>query len=59
MRVMLIHGTNAQNEAGIRPSAALIAAVGDMIAELSAAGVFRDGAGLRASSLGVRGASHR
>lgn len=54
MRFMLMHKTNPSNEAGIRPSRELIAAVGEMIGEMSRAGVFRDGAGLRASSLGVR-----
>jgi len=54
MRYMLMHKTNASNEAGIRPSAELIAGVGAAIGEMTRAGVFRDGAGLRASSLGVR-----
>lgn len=54
MRLMMMHKTNAANEAGVRPSPELIAAVGRMMAELSQAGVVRDGAGLRASSLGVR-----
>lgn len=54
MRFMLMHKTNASNEAGIRPSPELIAAVGAHIAEMSRLGIFRDGAGLRASSLGVR-----
>ncbi len=54
MRYMLMHKTNASNEAGIRPSPELIAGVGAMIGEMSAAKVFRDGAGLRATSLGVR-----
>jgi hypothetical protein len=51
---MLMHKTNASNEAGIRPSQELIAGVGKIIGEMTRAGVFRDGAGLRASSLGVR-----
>jgi len=54
MRVMLMHRTNAANEAGIRPSPGLIAAVGRMIGELSSAGIFRAGEGLRASALGAR-----
>jgi hypothetical protein len=54
MRYMLIHKTNASNEAGIRPSQELIAEVRAMIGEMSRAGAFRDGAGLRASSLGMR-----
>jgi hypothetical protein len=51
---MLMHKTNASNEVGVRPSPELIAAVGEAIGEMSRAGIFRDGAGLRASSLGVR-----
>lgn len=54
MRYMLMHKTNPANEAGIRPSQELITGVGSMIREMSEAGIFRDGAGLRASSLGVR-----
>jgi hypothetical protein len=54
MRYILMHKTNAENEAGRRPSPELIAAVGRMIGEMTAAGAFRDGTGLRASSLGVR-----
>lgn len=54
MRVMLLHKVNADTEAGRMPSASLIADVGRMIADMQAAGVLRDGAGLRASALGVR-----
>jgi len=54
MRFMVMHRTNAANEAGERPSDALIAEVGRMVGELRAAGTFRDGAGLRASALGAR-----
>lgn len=54
MRFMLMHKTNASNEAGIRPPQELIAGVGRMIQEMRHVGIFRDGAGLRASSLGVR-----
>ena len=54
MRCMLIHATNPDNEAGKRPSDELIAGVRRSIQEMADAGVFRDGAGLRASSLGVR-----
>ncbi len=54
MRFMLMHKTNASNEAGVRPPPELIAGVGRMIGEMRQAGIFRDGAGLRASSLGVR-----
>jgi hypothetical protein len=54
MRFMLMNKTNVSNEAGIRPSQELIAGVGAAIGEMARAGVFRDAAGLRASSLGVR-----
>ena len=54
MRVMLLHKVTAETEAGLIPPASLIADVGRMIGEMKAAGVLRDGAGLRASSLGVR-----
>jgi hypothetical protein len=54
MRFMLMHKTNPDNEAGIRPSAELIAGVGATIGEMAKLGIFRDGAGLRASSLGIR-----
>jgi hypothetical protein len=54
MRVMLLHKTTTDTESGCRPGTALIAAVQAMIGDMNAAGVFRDGAGLRPSSLGVR-----
>jgi hypothetical protein len=54
MRVMLLHKSTADTEAGIRPPMELIQRVGAMIGEMREADVFRDGAGLRASSLGVR-----
>ena len=54
MRVMLLHKVDADTEAGKMPPAALVADVGRMVADMQAAGVFRDGAGLRASSSGVR-----
>jgi len=54
MRVMLLHKSTPDTEAGIIPPASLIAAVGEMIGDMKKAGVMRDGAGLRSSSLGVR-----
>ncbi len=54
MRFMLMHKTNASNEAGLRPPEELITGVGRMIREMQETGIFRDGAGLRASSLGAR-----
>ena len=54
MRVMLLHKSTADTEAGTIPPMDLIQRVGGMIADMKGAGVFRDGAGLRSSSLGVR-----
>jgi hypothetical protein len=54
MRVMLLHKSNADTEAGTVPPASLIAEVGAMVGAAREAGILRDGAGLRASSLGVR-----
>lgn len=51
---MLLHKSNADTEAGKVPLASLIAEVGAMVGDAKAAGILRDGAGLRASSLGVR-----
>ncbi|HET7042187.1 MAG TPA: YciI family protein [Gemmatimonadales bacterium] len=54
MRVMLLHKSTADTEAGKVPPMDLIQRVGAMIAAMKAADVFRDGAGLRSSALGVR-----
>jgi hypothetical protein len=54
MRVMILHKSTPDTEAGIPPSACLVGDVGKMIGDMKQAGIFRDGAGLRASSLGVR-----
>lgn len=54
MRVMILHKSTPDTEAGKIPPMDLIQRVGQMIGEMKAADVFRDGAGLRASSLGVR-----
>lgn len=54
MRVMLLHKSTPDTEAGMVPPASLIAAVGQMIGDMKAADVLRDGAGLRSSALGVR-----
>src|SRR6478736_7225224 len=54
MRVMILHKSTADTEAEIRPTLDLIQRVGAMIGEMQKADIFRDGAGLRASSLGVR-----
>lgn len=54
MRVMLLHKSTPDTEAGKVPPMDLIQRVGAMIGDMKTAGVFRDGAGLRASALGVR-----
>lgn len=54
MRVMLLHKSTPDTEAGKIPPMDLIQRVGRMIGEMQAADVFRDGAGLRSSALGVR-----
>lgn len=54
MRVMLLHKSTPDTEAGKHPGMDLIMRVGAMIGEMKGADVFRDGAGLRASALGVR-----
>jgi hypothetical protein len=54
MRFLLMHATNAQSEAGQRPPDELIAGVRRSIEAMTAAGIFRAGEGLRASSRGVR-----
>jgi len=51
---IIMHKTNAHWEAGATPDAALIERVGRLIGDMSTAGVFVSGEGLRASSLGVR-----
>jgi hypothetical protein len=40
MRFMLMHKTNASNEAGLRPAEELIAGVGRTIQEMQEAGIF-------------------
>lgn len=54
MRVMLLHKSTPDTEAGKHPGMDLIQRVGGMIGAMKDADVFRDGAGLRASALGVR-----
>ena len=54
MRVMLLHKSNTDTEAGRIPPASLIADVGAMVGAMRDAGILRDGAGLRQSALGVR-----
>ena len=54
MRVMLLHKSTPDTEAGKVPPMDLIERVGAMIGDMKSAGVLRDGAGLRASALGVR-----
>ncbi|HVX89434.1 MAG TPA: hypothetical protein VG940_10935, partial [Gemmatimonadales bacterium] len=54
MRVMILHKSTPDTEAGKIPPMDLIQRVGQMIGDMKTTGIFRDGAGLRASSLGVR-----
>jgi hypothetical protein len=54
MRVMILHKSTPDTEAGKIPPMDLIQRVGQMIGDMKNADIFRDGAGLRASSLGVR-----
>ena len=54
MRFMIIIKASADSEAGVMPSASLLAEMGAFHEELARAGVLLDGAGLRASSHGWR-----
>ena len=54
MRFMIIVKATADSEAGVMPSASLLAEMGAFHKELARAGVLLDGAGLRATSRGWR-----
>jgi hypothetical protein len=54
MRFMIIVKATADSEAGVMPSASLLAEMGAFHEELARAGVLLDGAGLKASSHGWR-----
>jgi hypothetical protein len=54
MRFMIIVKASADSEAGVMPSASLLAEMGAFHEELARAGVLLDGAGLKASSHGWR-----
>ena len=54
MRFMIIHNSNEDNEAGIRPSKEMIAAVGKVLGEAIQQGIFLAGEGVHASSKGAR-----
>ena len=54
MRFMVIVKATADSEAGVMPSAELLAAMGQFNEELVAAGVMQAGEGLHPSSRGVR-----
>lgn len=54
MRFMIIVKATADTEAGVMPSATLLAEMGAFHEELARAGVLLDGAGLKASSQGWR-----
>ena len=54
MRVISIHKATPDMEAGAPPSQELLAGLGPLMQEMTEAGVFLAGEGLRPSSLGVR-----
>lgn len=54
MRVMVLVKATADSEAGILPSAELMAAMGQFNQELAAAGILRAGDGLKPSRFGKR-----
>ena len=54
MRFMLIVKANRDSEAGVMPSAELLAAMMKYNEQMAAAGILVDGAGLQASSKGAR-----
>ncbi|MEP7366907.1 MAG: YciI family protein [Acidobacteriota bacterium] len=54
MQYIMMHKTNADNEAGLPPPMKVIEGMGGLIGEMVSAGAFRAGEGLRQSSLGVR-----
>jgi hypothetical protein len=54
MRVMMMHKTNADNEAGIPPSREIIERMGQLMGKIGGSGILLDGGGLRATSTGVR-----
>jgi hypothetical protein len=54
MRFMIIVKATAESEAGVMPTASLLAQMGAFHEELARAGVLLDGAGLKASSHGWR-----
>jgi len=54
MRFMIIVKANTDSEAGVMPSASLLAEMGAFHEELARAGVLLDGAGLKATSHGWR-----
>jgi hypothetical protein len=54
MRYMIMHKSNAHWETGARPEPELIARVGELLGELSKAGMLLAGEGLRPTSLGAR-----
>lgn len=54
MQLIMMHKTNADNEAGLPPSQELMAGMGALLGEMMASGSFLAGEGLRQSALGVR-----
>jgi hypothetical protein len=54
MRFMVMHYSNEDNEAGVRPGPEVFEAVGEYMAEMAKSGVFLLGEGVGPSSLGAR-----
>lgn len=53
-RFVLMHKADANIEAGVTPSMALIGRVGELIGEMAKAGAFEAGEGLAPTAQGVR-----
>jgi hypothetical protein len=54
MRLLMMHNTDASNEAGNLPSPELMQNMGQLVGDMTQAGVMLSGIGLRPSSTGVR-----
>ena len=54
MRLLMMHNTDARTEAGVLPSPELMQNMGQLVEDMTKAGVMLSGIGLRPSSTGVR-----
>jgi hypothetical protein len=54
MRLLMMHNTDARTEAGVLPSQELMRNMGQLVADMTQAGIMLSGIGLRPSSTGVR-----